>query len=145
MDTSNKNKNREQEVSEASKKAKQIAKTLNIPVITLCQLSRAVETRGGGKKPILSDLRDSGSIEQDADLVMFLYRPEYYKVLQDELGNTTKGIGQILIEKNRDGACCTVNFSYNESMTKIYDYNAFEVEETKPNKDFTESNNNKPF
>jgi len=144
MDTSNKNKNREQEVSEASKKAKQIAKTLNIPVITLCQLSRAVETRGGSKKPILSDLRDSGSIEQDADLVMFLYRPEYYKVLEDELGNTTKGIGQILIEKNRDGACCPVNFSYNESMTKIYDYNAFEVEETKPNKDFSESNN-KPF
>lgn len=146
MDTSNKNKNREQEVSQASKKAKQIAKSLNIPVVTLCQLSRAVETRGGNKKPILSDLRDSGSIEQDADLVMFLYRPEYYKVLQDESGNSTKGIGQILIEKNRDGACCHVNFYYNESMTKITNYDPFEVEQIKikPNKDFTESNN-QPF
>jgi replicative DNA helicase len=96
--------NREQEISEISRGLKQVAKDLNIPVIALSQLSRQVENRpGGNKRPMLSDLRESGSIEQDADIVMFLYRPEYYGIEQDENGNSTAGLTEIIVAKNRDG------------------------------------------
>lgn len=97
--------NREQEVSDCSASLKGIAKELDIPVMALAQLSRAVETRGGMKRPILSDLRESGSIEQDADLIMFLLRPEYYKIEEwdDETRSPTEGQAEINIAKFRNG------------------------------------------
>jgi len=105
--------NREQEISEISRGLKHIAKDLNIPVIALSQLSRAVESRpGGNKKPMLSDLRESGSIEQDADVVMFLYRPEYYGIEEDENGNSTFGLTEIIIAKNRDGIVDTARCKF---------------------------------
>ncbi len=100
--------NREQEISAISRSLKSIAKELDVPVIALSQLSRAVETRGGDKKPMLSDLRESGAIEQDADLVIFLYRPEYYGITEDESGNSTVGIAEIIVAKHRNGALKSV-------------------------------------
>lgn len=99
--------NREQEIGSISRGLKLLAKSLNIPVIAAAQLSRAVETRGGDCIPKLSDLRESGSIEMDADLVIFPYRPEYYKILQDEDGNSTADISQLIVAKHRNGAVDT--------------------------------------
>lgn len=97
--------NREQEIGSISRALKAVAKELNVPVLALSQLSRAVENRPGahGKRPRLSDLRESGSIEQDADMVLFLYRPEYYGVTEDEQGRSTAGVGEVLIAKHRNG------------------------------------------
>jgi replicative DNA helicase len=95
--------NREQEISQISRSLKGLAKELNVPVIALSQLSRATETRGGSKKPILSDLRESGAIEQDADIVIFLYRGEYYGLLTDEDGMDLKGVAEVIIAKHRNG------------------------------------------
>src|SRR5436190_12913611 len=108
-DVDAKSGNREQEISSISRSLKAIAKELNIPIIALSQLSRAVESRGGIKKPQLSDLRESGAIEQDADMVMFIYRPEYYDLDQDEAGNSTQGVAEIIVAKNRNGALKSVN------------------------------------
>lgn len=96
---------RENEISEISQSLKGIAKELGVPVIALSQLSRAVEQRGASKRPLLSDLRDSGSIEQDADIVMFIYRPEYYKIDEwdDEERGTTRDQAEIEIAKYRNG------------------------------------------
>jgi replicative DNA helicase len=104
--------NREQEISSISRSIKEIAKELNIPIIALSQLSRSVEQRGGDKKPVLSDLRESGAIEQDADIVSFIYRPEYYGFLQDEDGNSNAGIGEIIIAKHRNGALDSVRLRF---------------------------------
>ena len=98
------NTNREQEISTISRNLKALAKELNIPIIALSQLSRAVETRKESKIPQLSDLRESGAIEQDADMVMFIYRPEYYEVNSNEHGESTKGETHIRIAKHRNGS-----------------------------------------
>lgn len=114
--------NREQEIAFISRSLKQIAKELNVPVIALSQLSRAVETRGGDKRPQLSDLRESGSIEQDADMVMFLYRPEYYDIAEDEDGNSTQGIGEVIIAKHRNGSLENVKLRFIGKYTRFQDW-----------------------
>lgn len=103
------NSNREQEISTISRNLKQLAKELDIPVIALSQLSREVEKRKeGNKMPQLSDLRESGAIEQDADMVMFIYRPEYYEMNANEFGESTKGETHIRIAKHRNGSLETI-------------------------------------
>ena len=116
--------NREQEIAQISRSLKMIAKELNVPVIALSQLSRAVETRGGDKRPQLSDLRESGSIEQDADMVMFLYRPEYYGITQDENGMPLQGQGIVIIAKNRHGKLEDVPLKFIGKYTKFEDLDA---------------------
>lgn len=113
--------NREQEIASISRALKGIAKELDVPVIALSQLSRAVETRGGDKRPQLSDLRESGSIEQDADMVMFLYRPEYYGITEDESGMPTTGTGEVIIAKHRNGSLENVNLKFIGKFTKFAD------------------------
>ena len=117
--------NREQEIASISRALKNLAKELNVPVIALSQLSRAVETRGGDKKPQLSDLRESGSIEQDADMVCFLYRPEYYNITADENGNSTAGIGEVIIAKNRSGSLDTIQLRFISKFTKFCDLDSY--------------------
>ena len=107
----NRNGNREQEISNISRNLKGLAKELNVPIIALSQLSRAVEQRGakeGSRVPQLSDLRESGAIEQDADMVMFLYRPEYYDVTTSAEGENIKGLTEVKIAKHRNGTLETV-------------------------------------
>lgn len=123
MSTGGDNKgNREQEISTISRSLKALAKELNVPIITLSQLNRSVETRGGSKRPILSDLRESGAIEQDADLVTFIYRPEYYKIDQDEEGNPTKGLAELIIAKHRNGALADIKLQFVDKFAKFLDY-----------------------
>lgn len=124
-DLSKKGGNREQEIASISRSLKSIAKELNVPVIALSQLSRAVETRGGDKRPMLSDLRESGSIEQDADMVLFLYRPEYYGITQDEDGGPTEGMGEIIIAKHRNGSLADVKLRFIGKYTKFIDFDDF--------------------
>ena len=113
--------NREQEIASISRALKGIAKELNVPVLALSQLSRSVETRGGDKRPQLSDLRESGSIEQDADIVMFLYRAEYYKITVDEDGMPTQGVGEAIIAKHRNGSTGTAKLKFIGKFTKFGD------------------------
>jgi replicative DNA helicase len=114
--------NREQEISSISRSLKALAKELDVPIIALSQLSREVEKRGGTKKPILSDLRESGSIEQDADMVMFIYRPEYYKIDVDEAGDSTQGLAEISIAKNRSGPVKDIKLRFIAKYAKFTDY-----------------------
>ena len=116
--------NREQEIASISRALKGIAKELQVPVLALSQLSRGVETRGGDKRPQLSDLRESGSIEQDADIVMFLYRPEYYKITVDEEGLPTQGMGEVIIAKHRNGSTGTVKLKFVGKYTKFADFDS---------------------
>ena len=115
----NRNANREQEIAGISRALKSLAKELNIPVIALSQLSRAVEVRGGSKRPQLSDLRESGAIEQDADIVSFIYRPEYYQILEDENGQSLKGIAEFIVAKHRHGALDTVKLKFTDTFAKF--------------------------
>jgi len=118
--------NREQEISTISRSIKEIAKELNVPVIALSQLSRSVETRGGDKKPILSDLRESGAIEQDADIVSFLYRPEYYQILQNEAGESNLGVGEIIVAKHRNGATDSVRLRFIGEYARFDNFDSFD-------------------
>jgi replicative DNA helicase len=113
--------NREQEISTISRSLKQLAKELNVPVIALSQLSRAVEQRGGSKRPQLSDLRESGSIEQDADQVLFIHRPEYYQAETFEDGSPTAGKAEIIIAKNRHGQISNVRLNWVSNFSKFTD------------------------
>jgi replicative DNA helicase len=116
---SNSNMNREQEISLISRTLKGIAKELDITIICLSQLSREVEKRGGLKRPQLSDLRESGSIEQDADMVLFLYRPEYYGITVDQDNMSTHGLCEVIIAKYRNGSTGTVNMKFIGKYTKF--------------------------
>lgn len=125
-DANNKNGNREQEVSYISRSLKALAKELDVPVIALAQLSRASEKRGAAAIPMLSDLRESGSIEQDADMVMFIYRPEYYKITEFEDGSSTHGVAELHIAKHRNGSLDTVRLRFVHEFTKFQDLSDFE-------------------
>ncbi len=140
--TDNRSGNREQEISTISRSLKAIAKELEVPIICLSQLSREVEKRGGTKRPQLSDLRESGAIEQDADMVMFIYRPEYYNLDQDEAGNSTHNQAQIIVAKNRNGSLKDVNLKFIGQYTKFAELDEYEfsdanvgVKITNPNVD----------
>ncbi|WP_062184312.1 replicative DNA helicase [Dysgonomonas macrotermitis] len=114
---------REQEVAKMSRTAKKIAKELEVPFILLSQLNRGNESRSD-KKPLLSDLRESGAIEQDADMVIFIHRPEYYGIeVTDKNGVKESNYGELIIAKHRNGATGTVKFKHNIGMTKFFDYN----------------------
>ncbi len=110
------NESRQQEVSQISRELKMLAKELNVPLIALSQLSRAPETRTGNHKPQLSDLRESGSIEQDADVVMFIYREEFYRPETER-----QNIAEIIIGKQRNGPIGSVDLVFLKSMTKFED------------------------
>ena len=122
-----KNTNREQEVSQISKGLKALAKELNIPIIALSQLNRMVEGRSD-KRPNLSDLRESGSIEQDADMVIFTYRPEYYELQTYEMGGetlNTEGLMVLIVAKHRAGSLGELRLGFNGELTKIENYDTF--------------------
>lgn len=122
MKSGQKNRNREQEVAEASRKAKLIAKELDIPVILLCQLNRECEMRADNR-PALSDLRESGAIEQDADVVMLLYRPALYGLTSERRSKfPSEGLGMVILAKHRNGETGDVYFGHNPAMTKIGEY-----------------------
>lgn len=127
MSGSKENKgNREQEISMISRSIKGIAKELDVPIIALSQLSRMVENRGGDKKPILSDLRESGAIEQDADIVSFIYRAEYYQIPHDEDGEPTENRAELIIAKNRHGSTETVKFKFIKHLAKFANLDSLE-------------------
>ncbi|MFI3322242.1 MAG: replicative DNA helicase [Rikenellaceae bacterium] len=112
--------NREQEVSTISRSLKAIAKELSIPIIALSQLNRSVETRGGNKRPQLSDLRESGAIEQDADIVAFIHRPDYYGMTHDDNGvPLAPGTTEIIIAKHRSGPTDTINLKFRKEQARF--------------------------
>ena len=130
--------NREQEISQISRGLKKLAMELSIPIIALSQLSRAVETRGGSKRPMLSDLRESGAIEQDADMVSFLYRPEYYRLSEwdDYDGISCIGEAEYIVAKNRNGGLVRNRMKFDAKYTKFSDI----IESENEAFDFTEEN-----
>ncbi|MDE6008419.1 MAG: replicative DNA helicase, partial [Muribaculaceae bacterium] len=114
---------REQEVSTISRSLKALAKELNIPIIALSQLNRSTETRED-KRPVLSDLRESGAIEQDADIVCFIHRPEYYtKSSEDAEGNDIRGLAQLIVAKHRSGAVGDVKLRFISKYAKFENWN----------------------
>lgn len=115
--------NREQEISTISRNLKALAKELEVPVIALSQLSRAVETRGGSKRPLLSDLRESGAIEQDADIVSFIFRPEYYGVTEwdDDEHTPCEGQGEFIVAKHRNGGLENIRLKFTGHLAKFSD------------------------
>jgi len=122
MDPGIKLSRREEEVSYITRQLKLLAKDLEMPIIALSQLNRSVESRGGDKKPNLSDLRESGAIEQDADMVIFIYRPEYYGIKETADGNSTEGLAELLIAKHRNGKICDIPLQFIGEFTKFTDY-----------------------
>jgi replicative DNA helicase len=111
-------------VAQISKSLKALAKELDVPIIALSQLSRAVEQRGGDKRPMLSDLRDSGAIEQDADIVLFVYRPEMYEATDAE-GNPTEGRAEVIIGKHRNGPTGIVNLHFNKNIGEFSNFDGY--------------------
>lgn len=126
---SQKGGNREQEISMISRNLKALAKELELPVIALSQLSRAVETRGGSKRPLLSDLRESGAIEQDADIVSFIYRPEYYKIEEwdDDERSPTEGQGEFIVAKHRNGGLENIRLKFIGHLGKFDNLDDFDT------------------
>ena len=126
---SQKGGNREQEISMISRNLKALAKELSVPVIALSQLSRAVETRGGSKRPLLSDLRESGAIEQDADIVSFIYRPEYYKIDEwdDEERTPTEGQAEFIVAKHRNGGLDNIRLKFIGHLGKFDNLDDFDT------------------
>ncbi|MBT8254048.1 MAG: replicative DNA helicase [Bacteroidia bacterium] len=126
---SQKGGNREQEISMISRNLKALAKELSVPVIALSQLSRAVETRGGSKRPLLSDLRESGAIEQDADIVSFIYRPEYYKIEEwdDEDRTPTEGQAEFIVAKHRNGGLDSIRLKFIAQLGKFDNLDDFDT------------------
>ncbi|WP_127846467.1 replicative DNA helicase [Psychroflexus aestuariivivens] len=124
---SQKGGNREQEISTISRNLKALAKELSIPVLALSQLSRAVETRGGSKRPLLSDLRESGAIEQDADIVSFIYRPEYYDIEEwdDDERSPTQGQAEFIIAKHRNGGLDNIRLKFIGQLGKFENLETF--------------------
>jgi replicative DNA helicase len=114
--------NRELEVSFISRELKKIAKDFQVCVIAMSQLSRSVEIRGGSRRPVLADLRESGAIEQDADKVLFVYRPEYYEIEVDEYGNITAGLTEVIVAKNRNGVLGSVKLQRSPNATHFVDF-----------------------
>ncbi|MGI6074430.1 MAG: replicative DNA helicase [Fermentimonas sp.] len=116
---------REQEVSMISRSLKGLAKELNIPIIALSQLNRGVENRQSteGKRPQLSDLRESGAIEQDADIVCFIHRPEYYRITEDDKGNSLIGVAEIIVAKHRNGPTGIVNLRFDNEYARFQNMN----------------------
>lgn len=142
-DSSKNGGNREQEISTISRSLKGLAKELDVPIIALSQLNRSVETRGGDKRPQLSDLRESGAIEQDADLVTFVYRPEYYNITQDENGESTLGVGEIIVAKHRNGGLDNVKLRFISHLAKfdnLESYNFDQQGNIQPNTEFDTPN-----
>ena len=134
--TNNKSGNREQEISMISRNLKALAKELDIPVIALSQLSRAVETRGGTKRPLLSDLRESGAIEQDADIVSFIYRPEYYGITEwdDEERSPSEGQAEFIVAKHRNGGLDNIRMKFIAHLGKFEDLAQFDTSYEFPSK-----------
>lgn len=120
---------REQEVSNISRSLKSIAKELDVPVIALSQLNRSAELRGGMKRPQLSDLRESGAIEQDADMVVFIHRMEKFGITTDESGNSTRGIAEIILAKNRNGPVDDIHLRFREEKALFVDLEDFDIDE----------------
>jgi replicative DNA helicase len=117
------NSNREQEISKISRDLKSLAKELKVPIIALSQLSREVEKRKETNKiPQLSDLRESGAIEQDADLVMFLFRPEYYDITANDMGENIQGETRVKIAKHRNGSLDTIKLKAKLEIQKFVEY-----------------------
>jgi replicative DNA helicase len=117
--------NREQEISYISRSLKQISKELDVPVIALSQLSRGVESRTN-KRPMLNDLRESGAIEQDADIVMFIYRDEYYGIMHDEQGHSTANRAEVNFAKHRGGSLATIDMQFKGETTEFTDLESFQ-------------------
>lgn len=138
-------KNREQEISKISRGLKLLTQEMQIPIIALSQLSRGVETRGGSKRPLLSDLRESGAIEQDADMVMFFYRPEYYRIKEwDDYGQgPTVGEAEYIVAKNRNGGLVRNRMKFEAEFTKFSDME--EEDEQAPIEFPEEDNDDLPF
>ncbi len=126
---------REQEVSSISRSLKSIAKELDIPIIALSQLNRSVEIRSGSKRPQLSDLRESGAIEQDADMVLFIHRPEKYGIFEDDDGNSLVGLAEILLSKNRNGPIGDIILRFREEFAKFTELDEIPVSEMSSNDD----------
>ncbi len=124
--------NREQEISAISRSLKSLAKELNIPVLALSQLSRSVESRPGSKKPILSDLRESGAIEQDADMVVFIYRPEYYGYTEGENNADNKGRADIIIAKHRNGRLAEIELKFVSKYARFDEKNSDNLKPSAP-------------